>query len=298
MNKNYVINNNIMKKYCFILDTGSSYELVNGQDDTFVVPIQIVEKNKKGETNTFEDGINFFENSLEEAFANGHDVSTAQPNVAKAEELVKECLQSYEKVIFIPLSKEISGFYNSMKNLEKKYPDLIVVDSQTMGIGGNWIKENIDKALKNDEIKLNSKAINEFVLEKNKKWCGSLIVADLSCLSKSGRISKFKAMLGNLLKLKVLIKFDGPLTYESKDMNIEVSVSKALKMIDNKINFSKNGISRITIMGELNDEKMNKKLIEFITKKLNVETFIVSKLPTPIKVCTGLNTFSIIIESK
>ena len=126
-----------MKKYCFILDTGSSYELVNNQDDTFIVPIQIVETNKKGETTTFEDGVNFSIESLEEGFAKGNDLSTAQPNIAKAEELINECLKSYEKVIFIPLSKEISGFYNSLKNIEKRTPNLIVVDSQTMGIGGN-----------------------------------------------------------------------------------------------------------------------------------------------------------------
>ena len=287
-----------MRKYCFILDTGSSYGLVNGQDDTFIVPVQIVETNKKGETTTFEDGINFTTESLEEGFSNGSDLSTAQPNVAKAEELVNECLKSYEKVIFIPLSKEISGFYNSMKNIERKNSNLIVVDSQTMGIGGNWIRDSIDNALKNNEIELTAKSINDFVNDKNKKWCGSLVVADLSCLYKSGRISKFKAMLGNLLRLKILIKFDGSLTFESKDMNIEVSVSKALKMIDNKINYSKNGISRVTIMGELADEKMNKKLIDFITKKLNIEEYEISKLPVPIKVCTGLNTFSIIIESK
>ncbi|MDE6472886.1 MAG: DegV family EDD domain-containing protein [Ureaplasma sp.] len=286
-----------MKKYCFILDTGSSYELVNGQDDTFVVPIQIIETRKKGVINTYQDGIDFFRPMILDAFENGYDLSTAQPNIELVKDLIYDCLKTYEKVIFIPLSKEISGFYNTLKNIEKSEPNLIVVDSGNMGIGGNWIRDEIKNQINSNNLKIDSNSINEFVSKKRKKWCGALIVSNLSRLAKSGRISKFKALISNLLKLKILMQFDGKLSYHSKDMNIEVSVSKALKMIDDKINYSKNGINKITIMAEMVDDKINEKLVSFITKKLNIESYQVSLLPIPVKLFAGLNTFSIIIES-
>ena len=286
-----------MKKYCFILDTGSSYELVNGQDDTFVVPIQIIETRKKGVINTYQDGIDFFRPMILDAFENGYDLSTAQPNTELVKDLIDDCLKTYEKVIFIPLSKEISGFYNTLKNIEKSEPNLIVVDSGNMGIGGNWIRDEIKNQINSNNLKIDSNSINEFVSKKRKKWCGALIVSNLSRLAKSGRISKFKALISNLLKLKILMQFDGKLSYHSKDMNIEVSVSKALKMIDDKINYSKNGINKITIMAEMVDDKINEKLVSFITKKLNIESYQVSLLPIPVKLFAGLNTFSIIIES-
>ncbi|MDE5599977.1 MAG: DegV family EDD domain-containing protein [Ureaplasma sp.] len=287
-----------MRKYCFILDTGSSYGLVNGQDDTFIVPIQIIQANKKGLVNTYSDGIDFFRPMILESYENGSDLSTAQPNMELVKELIKDCLKSYEKVIFIPLSKEISGFYNTLKNIEKSEPNLIVVDSGIMGIGGNWIRDDIENEISNNNLELNSESINNFVALKRNKWCGALIVSDLSKLAKSGRISKFKALISNFLRLKILMQFDGKLSFQSKDMNIEVSVSKALKMLDEKIKYSENGISRITIMAEMLDEKINDKLVNYITKKLNIESFQVSLLPIPVKIFTGLNTFSILMETK
>lgn len=50
------------------------------------------------------------------------------------------------------------------------------------------------------------------------KTCGVVIVGDLSQLKKGGRISSFKCMMAAAFKIKLIVKFDGKLSYVAKDL--------------------------------------------------------------------------------
>lgn len=286
-----------MQEVAFILDTGSYFQ-TKTLKNVFVVPISII-VDSDNNTKYYEDSIDITRKELEEFLDGSEHVSTSQPNIFKVEEKIKEILKSYKKIIFIPLSKHLSGFYNTLKNLkETKFQDsMILVDSESVGIDGTWIVEELSTLISENKIELTQESIDKCITERKKKVCGAVILADLNQLIKGGRLKGFKAIIAKTLKMKITIKFQGDLQFNSKDLNLEVAISKALKMIDAQNNYSKVGIKNITIMNDLKNKEYGEEIIKKILKILKINSYTPSLLPGCIISHVGTDTFSILIEA-
>lgn len=286
-----------MQKVAFILDTGSYFK-TKELDNVFVVPISII-INSKNEISYYDDSIDISRTQLENFLDGDEQVSTAQPNIFKVEEKINEILKTYEKAIFIPLSKHLSGFYNSLKNLqETKFKDnLILLDSESVGVDGEWIVEELMQLIDENKIELSQEAISEYISNRKKRICGAVIIANINQLVKGGRLKGLKATIAKTLKMKLTIKFQGDLEFNSKDLNLEVAVSKALKMINSQNNFSKNGIKNISIMNDLKNKEYGEEIVQKILRILKIDSYTKSLLPGCIISHVGTDTFSILIES-
>ena len=133
------------------------------------------------------------------------------PNPYQIATRVEEYFKQGKDVLSITLSSGMSGTYNSFlsakKELEEKYPDrkMFVIDSRRYSGGiallAIYASKNREKGMSIEE--------NYKWLEEKKNGLHQMgILDDLMYLARSGRISKFKAVMGNFAKVKPMAEFD------------------------------------------------------------------------------------------
>ena len=133
------------------------------------------------------------------------------PNPYLVAARVEEYFKQGKDVLCVTLSGGMSGTYNSFlaakKEMEEKYPGrkMLVVDSRRYSGGIALL------AIYASKNRANGMSIEENYkwLEENKLGLHQMgILDDLMYLSRSGRISKFKAIMGNFAKVKPMAEFD------------------------------------------------------------------------------------------
>ena len=151
-----------------------------------------------------------------QALTEGKHVKTSQPTPELFMKAFEEQLIKYDEVLCLTISKTLSGTFNSatlgQTLLENKH--VIVVDSETTINGGMYMTEEMIKYL--DQGHSLSDALVYLELLKQK---GSLVftVDNLQTLQRNGRIGKVQAMIGNVLKIKPILRFkNGVLDLEHK----------------------------------------------------------------------------------
>lgn len=141
---------------------------------------------------------------------------SSMPNPFQVAERVEEYFKKGQDVLGITLSSGMSGTYNSFltakKEMEEKYPErkMFVIDSHRYSGG---------IALLAIYASLNRK--NGMGIEENFEWLEEKrlglhqmgILDDLMYLARSGRISKFKAVMGSMVGVKPMADFENETGY-------------------------------------------------------------------------------------
>lgn len=150
------------------------------------------------------------------ALQDGKHVKTSQPAPELFMKAFQEQLSMYQDVLCLTISKTLSGTVNSASLaqtiLENEH--IHVVDSETTINGGLYLSEKMISFL--DEGNGIQEALRYLEEIKEK---GSLIftVDNLQTLVKNGRIGKVSAIIGNVLKIKPILRFkSGVLELEHK----------------------------------------------------------------------------------
>lgn len=140
------------------------------------------------------------------ALQKGHHVKTSQPTPELFIKAYEEQLKMFPQVICITLSKTLSGTVNSATLAQTilENQNVYVVDSESTINGGLYIAERMIDYLNEGHHIVDALGYLEELKEK-----GSLIftVDNLQTLVKNGRIGKVQAIIGNVLKIKPILRF-------------------------------------------------------------------------------------------
>lgn len=281
------------KQTCIIVDSCSGIRN-NEIKDVYVVPLTIIEKTKHGET-IYKDLEEISPEDVIKKLSANVDLKTSQTSLGEMITIFDALTPKYSKIYVIPISRGLSGCYNTWKIAREEFPknDIVVLDGCDVSHGVydlvTDIKEMISKNKTDQEI-------IDYVEDRKRRRLGILIVNDLTQLKKGGRISSFKAFIAKTLKLNIMIEFNGGLNFFDKDSSIEKTIDKALKRIDQETHFLKNGIKRGYVLSTYLDKKFNEEIQKKISEKVNFNlTF--DYIPAVIGVHTGAKTFAVYIES-
>ena len=140
----------------------------------------------------------------------GAEIKTGLISTANFEDAFRTALEAGEDVIYFSLSKNISGNYNSarlaVEELLEEYGDkrkIRLVDSLNaslaQGILAIYAAEMRDKGMDVDEA---ADLLETYVGKMN----GIFTVGDLKFLSHTGRIKGSVALVGNMLKIKPILR--------------------------------------------------------------------------------------------
>lgn len=143
-----------------------------------------------------------------ELLKNDENVSTSQPSPEAVMNLWDEILKEYEELVYIPISSGLSGSCSTamaMAQNDDYDGKVFVVDN---GRVSTPMKQSVLDAIELLNEGCSAKEIKNRLEEAKGKMGIFVAVDDLKYLKKGGRISSSVALVGGMLKVKPILKFD------------------------------------------------------------------------------------------
>ncbi len=220
-----------------------------------------------------------------QAIRNGAEIKTSLINQAEFMEHFSVSLKEGKDILYISLSKNISGTYNAAKlaaeELQEEYPNqkILLVDALNASLGQGIF------AIYAREMQEQGKSIEEIaaVLEKMSHEMNGLFTVDnLKYLAKTGRLHNATALIGNVLNIKPILKGnkDGYIVQFEKVRGRKKSVNRVIELVCNNIVHPEDQIIGIA-HADAYEESLY--IMEEIQKKVKVREFI----NTSYDYCTG-----------
>lgn len=283
-----------LNKTCIIVDSSSGIKN-NEIKNVFMEPLEIIEIGSGKNEIFYKDNINIDSKMILEKLNMNIDLKTSQTPIGIKMELIENLLKKYSTIFVIPISSGISGAYQSWLMVKNDIgnQNVNILNVEDICVGTRYVVEDILSMISQNAT---VDEIYDYVEKRKKRRFGVLIVNDISQLKKGGRISGFKAMIVKVLKMNLLINFDGKLTFFDKEISEIKSIQKAYKKINDEIDFESKGIKRIFMYTTYLDDTKNKELANKISSitGCDIKYFI---FPPSIAIHTGFGTFALFIES-
>jgi len=271
-----------MKKIGFVVDSTFG----NVGDMAKVVPLNVYIDNKEYIDGTFDN------NLIVDALKNDLEVKTSQPSPNLFLMAFEEALEEYDHVICLTISKTLSGTINSAilaKGMLEDEERVTVIDTKTVNLGSSYIlEEAYKKANDNYSLKDVLNYIDELILK------GSIIfsVDDLDTLVKGGRLSKINAFIGNIFKIKPILRFkEGVLNVEARVRGLMGVFRHILKQVEEMFSSEKITV-RVTYVDNLDYANNMKERIENLNHK-NLSVQITEQLTAAVAAHIGLGGMGI-----
>ncbi|RGG66176.1 DegV family protein [Eubacterium sp. AF17-7] len=143
-----------------------------------------------------------------ELLKNDENVSTSQPSPEAVMNLWDEILKEYEELVYIPISSGLSGSCSTamaMAQNDDYDGKVFVVDN---GRVSTPMKQSVLDAIELFNEGCSAKEIKNRLEDAKGKMGIFVAVDDLKYLKKGGRISSSVALVGGMLKVKPILKFD------------------------------------------------------------------------------------------
>ena len=143
-----------------------------------------------------------------ELLKNDENVSTSQPSPEAVMNLWDEILKEYEELVYIPISSGLSGSCSTamaMAQNDDYEGKVFVVDN---GRVSTPMKQSVLDASELLNEGCSAKEIKNRLEDAKGKMGIFVAVDDLKYLKKGGRISSSVALVGGMLKVKPILKFD------------------------------------------------------------------------------------------
>ena len=143
-----------------------------------------------------------------ELLKNDEIVSTSQPSPEAVMNLWDEILKEYEELVYIPISSGLSGSCSTamaMAQNDDYEGKVFVVDN---GRVSTPMKQSVLDAIELLNEGCSAKEIKNRLEDAKGKMGIFVAVDDLKYLKKGGRISSSVALVGGMLKVKPILKFD------------------------------------------------------------------------------------------
>lgn len=143
-----------------------------------------------------------------EKMAAGAAITTSQPTPEEVTGLWDRLLETYDEVVYIPMSSGLSGSCQTARLLAQDYEGKVdVVDNQRISVTQR--RSVMDAMLLAEEKGMRAAEIKDF-LEEDKFNSSIYVLLDtLTYLKRGGRITPAAAALGNILRLKPVLQIQG-----------------------------------------------------------------------------------------
>lgn len=200
-----------MRKVGFVIDSTFTYQ---GNDDVSIVPLKVIMDGKEYVEGTFDNQV------VIDALEKGLDIKTSQPTPNSYVEAYEKQLEKYDHVICLTISATLSGTINGA-NVAKDVLDnknVTVIDTMSATMGSSYV---IEEVLAFAETGKGIDEVIAFTHEVIQRGSVLFSVDNLNTLVKNGRLGRVSAIIGGLLRVKPILRFQtGVLTVESKARGI------------------------------------------------------------------------------
>ena len=170
------------------------------ENEITVVPLNVIING-----DSFRDDIDVSIDDVMNALQSGKKVSSSQPSPATYVEVFENLkAQGATDILCLTISSTLSGTYQSAMIASQEVEGIHVVDTLSTSVGAEIITELVVEKVK---VNYSIEQLLDYI-EEIKKNSGILMnFENLNTLKLSGRITKIKAAIGNLIKVKPIIEY-------------------------------------------------------------------------------------------
>lgn len=189
-----------MGKIAIVTDSNSGITQQQAKElGVYIIPMPVLVEEK-----IYYEGIDIHRKEFYEKLSEGMNVSTSQPSPNHIIKLWKELLESYEAIVYIPMSSSFSGSCNTAAMISSEFDGRVqVVDNQRLSVTQ---RQSVLDALEMADKGIVPVEIKE-ILEEDKGNASIYIAVDtLEYLKKGGRINSTTAAVGTMLKIKPILQ--------------------------------------------------------------------------------------------
>ena len=175
-------------------------------------------------------------------------VKTSQPSPDQFIEAYKKQLETFDEVICLTLSKSLSGTFNSANLAQTILDDdrVVVIDTESAITGSVYLTEKLIAYLEEGHSAREGQVYLEALKDQ-----GSVIftVDNLQTLFDNGRLSRIQATIGNILKIKPILRFRrGVLEVEHKVRGFSKAAKYLVDEVKNMLDIGRKAIIRIAFV--------------------------------------------------
>jgi len=192
-----------MNKIAIVTDSNSGITQLEAEKiGIFVIPMPFY---IDGEF--YLEGVNLTPEAFYEKLTQEAEISTSCPSPGDVIDLWEKLLETYEQVIYIPMSSSLSSSCQTAIMMAQDYEGKVfVVDNQRISVS---LKQSVLEAAKMAKEGMDASAICE-TLEKEKLEASIYITLEsLKYLKKGGRITPAAAAVGTVLNIKPVLQIQG-----------------------------------------------------------------------------------------
>ena len=156
----------------------------------------------------FKDGVDIFPDEFYPRLEKSVELpKTSQPSIGDFINIYKPILDNGDQIISIHVSSKLSGTFNSASQAKSQLDtnnSISIIDTKSVSMGVGLISIYAAKLIKSESLSLES--ATQKITEIIDKTETIALVETLEFLQKGGRISKTKELIGNLLKVRPILK--------------------------------------------------------------------------------------------
>ncbi len=223
---------------------------------------------------------------------------TSQCTPEFIEDMFRELGKDGEPVIYISISANASGIYNTAnivanRLIEEENLDITIIDSKTFSMG---IGMPVTEAVIMAEKGASKEEITDFLTESYENNRVYFVVDDLSYLKRGGRIKATSAVIGELLDIKpVLYNNDGLVEVYTKVRGIKKAIAKLVEEAAENMESPEEGE---VIVLEADAKDKAEIAVKFLEKKLNPKKISIHPVGPVITCHTGTGVMGLYFKHK
>lgn len=228
----------------------------------------------------------------------GNMATTALINPLMAKEAIEKQFKLGKDVLYISFSSALSGSYQSaviaMEELKEQYDNKItVIDSKCASLGEGLLIYYANEYRKKDK---SYEDTVEYIKDLRHHICHYFTVNDLFHLYRGGRVTKSKAVVGSLLKIKPIlyVNEEGKLIPLKNSIGRKKSLMGLVSCMENKIE-NENQTVFISHGDCIEDADFLAKKVE---EKFGIKDFLISTIGPVIGSHSGPDTVALFFVGK
>ncbi len=283
-----------IKKIAITTDTNSGM-FPHEHDDIglFVLPMPFI---IDGED--FLESVNLSRDDFYEKLTSNADIKTSQPSPNDVESFWREILKEYDEIVHIPTSSLLSNSFSTAKALaegEEFAGKIFMVDNKRISIA---LKSSAFDAVALREQGMSAAEIVQTLEAMSADYSIYFSPNTMKYLQKGGRVSKFTATIGSILKVCPILTLQGGPIEKYQVLNPRLAPNAIKKAIKNDLNgklkkYYEKGEMRLAVIYGRNPEESKEFLEDIKTSFPDLEVIYFDPISLSVACHTGPNVFSV-----
>lgn len=219
-----------MKSIAWVTDSTSTIDSEFAmKNHVYIVPLRLIVNNE-----CYKENIEITADQFYDKMRHNDKVGSSQPPIGEFVELYERLKEEYDEIIAIHCSSELSGtFDTSMQAADIAEVPVIGIDSR---VGAYPIREMILRGIYWQQAGCSALEIKGRIENIIEQMSFYLIPASLSQLHRSGRLSGSQLVLGQLMRIHLLLKFDqGKIVVVDKIRTFKKTKQRLLEILHKEI---------------------------------------------------------------